>query len=67
MMLVRIAGWASLPGPQELELMLASGWWLPAVPSMVTMSASNRPWLPKSPLLQLSPPTTSWFAPGAMS
>jgi Domain of unknown function (DUF4037) len=42
--------------PQEVELMLAGGWWLPAVPSMLTPLRRTGRWLPKPPLLQLSPP-----------
>ena len=58
------AGCDSSPLPHELDATVASGW-LP-VPS-TARSALNRPCSPRSPLLQLSPPTTSWFAPGAMS
>ena len=49
----------------ELEAIVASGW--PPAPLSIAMSALNRACRPKSPLLQLSPPTTSWLARGAMS
>ncbi len=61
-MLVNDAGWFSLPLSHE---MVASG--CPPAPSRIAVSASNTPCSPWSPLLQLSPPTTSWLAPGAMS
>ena len=63
-MFVRSAGWASSPLSHELEAIDASGW--PPLPS-TARSALKRPWRPKSPKSQLSPPTTTWCAAGAMS
>src|SRR6266851_1818872 len=63
-MLVTNGACSSEPLPQELDATEASG--CPPVPS-TARSALNRPCSPKSPWLQLSPPTTSWFAPGAIA
>src|ERR1017187_3088034 len=62
-MSVRKGAWDSSPLSHELEATDASGW-LPT-PLRMTVSASKSPCRPKSPLLQLSPPSTSWVAAGA--